>query len=208
MAITQISGVSLPDQHKAYIIDLGDPTINISTFYSLLDTLSTHQELGLDTEWKPVFNGRPIKQALLQLSSNHLTLLIQILSTRRLTQKLCQILENPQIKKYGCGVNDDIRLLNRRFGISIASAVDLDALADITDVPKKVCGTTNSGEIKYGQRGLIHLYNLVFDTNFPKKDKKITMSNWASPSLTQAQIQYAVQDSFMSYQIGHKLSGL
>ena len=205
MTISSITSHHLKRGQQCYLVNLGASHLDLEKFNSLLDQLATESELGMDTEWKPVFRGRP-KQTLLQLSGSKLTLLIQIGRARRLTRKLCQILESADITKYGCGIMEDANLLSRRFKINIGGLVDLEPLADTHNVPRKLCGHTKQGEPRYGLRGLVTLYNHVMKTDLPKKERSITMSDWSQIKLTDEQIQYAIFDAVMSYEIGHKLS--
>jgi len=226
MNIRRIYGDYLKKDHELYILSLSSKQDldavsydksgkEIPSFNELMDRLLLEPELGMDTEWKPVYGKGHIRQSLLQLSGSSLTVLIQIGNARRLTQKLCQILESPDIWKYGCGIGEDAYLLGKRFKVRIAGLVELEREADIihksgkADLPRKFCGRDRKGNpVMKGPRGLLHLYNQVMNTDLPKKDKKVTMSDWSQEQLTTDQIKYAALDSIMSYEIGVCLSEL
>lgn len=229
MNIQRISGDYLDTNHELYLIYLGaKPSMEamdslsydkegreIPSFNELMDKLSEETELGMDTEWKPVFKGNYIRQSLLQLSGAKLTVLIQIGKARRLTQKLCQILEDPEIAKYGCGIREDATMLGRRYKVRISGLVELEREADKAhkagkaNLPRKSCGNNREGEpILKGLRGLLHLFNQTMGTDLPKKEKSITMSDWSQEILTSDQMKYAALDSIMSYKIGRKLRKL
>ena len=223
MNIQRVSGDYLDEGHELYVVTLGSkPSLRaletvtydksgreIPSFNELIDRLLDAGELGMDTEWKPVYKGQHIRQSLLQLSGRDLTVLIQIGKARRLTKKLCQVLEDRNIRKYGCGIGEDAKILGGRYKIKIAGLVELERAADKAhrvgkaDLPRKSCGYNREGlAIMKGPRGLLHLYNQVMGTDLPKKDKSITMSDWSRECLTEDQIRYAALDSIMGYKIG------
>ena len=76
--------------------------------------LSRHAELGIDTETRPSFRkGQQHKVALLQVATAELCFLFR-LNYMGLPNALAHLLENPEIKKIGLSLKDDVQQLCKR----------------------------------------------------------------------------------------------
>ena len=76
--------------------------------------LSRKTELGIDTETRPSFRkGQQHKVALLQVATADLCFLFR-LNYMGLPNALAHLLENPEIKKIGLSLKDDVQQLSKR----------------------------------------------------------------------------------------------
>ncbi|KAJ8449743.1 hypothetical protein Cgig2_001399 [Carnegiea gigantea] len=148
--------------------------------------------VGLDVEWRPNFrpNSPQNPVSLLQLCVGHMCLVFQLQYASELPQSLADFLGNDDYTFVGVGIAGDAQRLYDDCGLVVSNGVDLCFLA--ADSP----GLRNAG--------LTALAKEVLDVDY-NKPRTITMSNWAKEQLSDAQIQYACIDAFLSFEIGRCL---
>ncbi|KAG8905931.1 hypothetical protein FRB99_007936 [Tulasnella sp. 403] len=156
--------------------------------------------LGFDVEWRPNFQkGVPEHPvALVQICDENTIVLAQISAMeQQLPPSIAAILTNPAVQKVGAGINGDVVKIQRDLGLTVQGAVDLTALAKQADPkgwekspPKELVGLSALVE-KYLRRKLV-------------KRRGIQLSNWSAP-LSKAQVHYAANDCYSSWEIGHVL---
>jgi ribonuclease D len=130
--------------------------------------------LGLDIEWKPMFDKTHHKASLLQLSCRDSVLLVQLFWIT-IPPAMLSLLEDENVRKVGVGICADAEKM----------------LAD-WDIPIK-------GIVELGQKGvsLAKLAKSAIDIKLTK-NKKICMSNWEKRHLTHAQVLYAALDAWVA----------
>lgn len=106
---------------------------------------------------------------------------------------LIDFLKDPNILFPGVGIHGDVKKLQRDWGLECRGAVDLTILAAKT-----------LGRPQLKTSGLKELANVVINYDMAKP-KRVTMSNWAKPTLDQIQVEYACLDAWVSYAIHQKL---
>lgn len=152
--------------------------------------LEKEKVLGFDTETRPTFRtGESYLPSVLQLVGEQAGYVFQ-LQHCRLSPPLLRLLANPEIVKAGVALGRDALELNRLASFTPAGFVDVGELA-------KQAGCTH-----HGLRGLATLL-LGF-----RVSKKCQTSNWARPTLTRAQIEYAATDAWVGRELYHKLQEL
>lgn len=152
-----------------------------------VDELFEGKILGFDTETKPSFSkGSKHTVALLQLGTEDKVFLfrLKMLSTFK---PLNQLLSDKSVIKTGVAIHDDVRSLQRKFMFVPGGFVE------IQDMVKQ------HGIESFGLRGLPPLL-LGF-----RISKNQQLSNWEAPVLTDAQMQYAATDAWVSLLIYKKL---
>ncbi|KAJ7542444.1 hypothetical protein O6H91_10G107000 [Diphasiastrum complanatum] len=149
---------------------------------------------GMDLEWKPNrYTHEDNKVALLQLCSDKECLMLQMLFLDLMPQGLVNFLLDAERKIAGVGIKEDTKKLRRDYGLQSSGVVELTVLA-VQKIGKPKCK-------KMGLKSLLkEVTGLVIE-----KPKRITMSNWAQPSLDRHQIKYACIDAWASYAIYEKL---
>ncbi len=164
------------------ITEVGD------AFYEAISYLRKQRVIGFDTETRPSFAPHAPRHevALLQLSGPRKAFLFRI-NKLGMQQELCDILANPQIKKIGAAVLDDIRGLQRRHEFKAAGFVDLQKIVKdwgINDISVKKMAAIVLGK---------------------KVSKAQQLSNWEAETLTEAQQLYAATDAWVCVQMYNKL---
>lgn len=152
-----------------------------------LPYLHDNMILGFDTETKPTFKrGNYHSVALLQLAAKDKAFLIR-LNKIGLPDEIIEILQNPDIKKVGVAIHDDIKALQRLKRFEAGGFIELQNFVK-----------------KYGIEnfGLRKLTGLILDFKISKRQQ---LSNWENSVLTDAQILYAATDAWVSYEIYRKL---
>ena len=143
--------------------------------------------LGFDTETKPTFRkGVYHPPALLQLATGKTVYLIRLTQIEDLGE-LGLILSNPNCYKVGVAVKDDITGLQKFGKFEPQGFVDIGQLA------------SKLGIQTIGLRSLTAIF-LQF-----RISKKAQVSNWARRELSNAQVQYAATDAWVSRKIFLKL---
>ncbi len=152
-----------------------------------VDELFGAKMLGFDTETKPSFSkGSKHTVSLLQLGTEEKVFLFRLkkLSTFK---PLNQLLSDKSIVKTGVAIHDDVKSLQRKFSFLPGGFVE------IQDIVKQF------GIESFGLRSLPPLL-LGF-----RISKSQQLSNWEAPVLTDAQMQYAATDAWVSLLIYKKL---
>ncbi|MFV0366595.1 MAG: 3'-5' exonuclease [Mangrovibacterium sp.] len=153
-----------------------------------IEYLSNCSVLGFDTETKPSFKkGETNSVALLQLSDGKTVFLFQ-LKKIGLSNELKQILASTKIIKVGVAVSDDIKGLARLNGFKPGGFIELQTYVK-----------------KFGieDMSLLKLSAIVLGFKISKSQR---LSNWESPSLTEAQQRYAATDAWVGYEIYQTLN--
>ncbi|BBM99354.1 hypothetical protein MPTK1_1g20700 [Marchantia polymorpha subsp. ruderalis] len=151
---------------------------------------SSERVFGFDIEWRPNFHkGQDNLAALCQLSTANRCLIVQLLYLDFISDKLKALLLDPSKKLAGVGVKQDIRKLCDDYGLKCRGEVDLCTYA------VKIC---NDPKLKGA--GLAALCGSVLGIAY-KKERKVTMSNWAVQGLSLGQIFYAATDAWIAYSL-------
>jgi ribonuclease D len=147
---------------------------------SAVKTLRKAAVLGFDTETRPSFKkGDNFPAALLQLATETEVFLFQLLKLDNITP-IWKVLNDRSIVKAGVAIADDIKKLQERQDFKPKGFVEIANLA-------QDCGLINTG--------LRSLAGLLL--NF-RISKGAQVSNWAKDQLSEAQIQYAATDAWVS----------
>jgi ribonuclease D len=161
---------------------------NLKTFNRVIPYIRKKKILGFDTETRPSFRkGRKNKVSLIQLSTSNLALLFRI-NKIGIPQELSDILADPEIKKAGVAVHDDIRFLKHVRKFEPDGFVDLQKLV-------KDFGIKSSG--------LKKLAAIVLGFRISKRQQ---VTDWEAPELTEAQQIYAATDAWVCHEIYTKLN--
>lgn len=145
--------------------------------------LRNFKVLGFDTETKPSFKkGKINKVALLQLSTSERAFLFRI-NQFEIPDELIEILTNPNIKKAGVAIHDDIKGLNQLKSFNAEGFVELQQWAK---------------ELGLNVFSLKKLSGLILGYRISKSQQ---LSNWETEILTPAQMAYAATDAWVSYEL-------
>lgn len=157
-------------------------------YQASVDYLSRQNILGFDTETRPAFKkGVVYEVALLQLATKERAFLFR-LNKIGLPNGLKGILENPDIKKIGVAIRDDIKGLQKLNKFTPGGFVELqDRVKD------------------YGIQdfSLKKLSAIVLGYRISKAQR---VTNWEAPELTEAQQIYAATDAWISHRIYESLN--
>lgn len=162
-----------------------------------LKDLKRESILGFDTESRPAFKkGQSYPASLIQLGGEDRIWLFQIQAFSDL-DKLWRLLANKQVIKAGVAIADDIKKLQDLHPFKPGGFVEI---ADLT----QQAGILNTGLRSLA--GLLLGYRI---------SKRAQVSNWAKSSLTEAQIQYAATDAWVSRELylhmrklGHRVAAM
>lgn len=156
--------------------------------------LSQCTVLGFDTESKPTFQVGEQSSGphLVQLASSECGYLFT-LKDELSNQLLVDILSSEQILKVGFGLKSDRGPLQRKLGIE---------LAGLHELSKRVK--------QLGYRDAVGLQGAVaiLLRQYLPKSKRVALSNWSNPSLSDAQLRYAANDAYASLRIYQALAEL
>ena len=156
---------------------------NPEDLHIVADELKDEKVIGFDTETKPAFKkGQRNEVALLQLSTVDKAYLIRLNKTG-LTQEILNIFTNPEIKKVGVGIRDDIKALQRLKAFDHAGFIELQDFA-------KEAGLESFS--------LKKLAALVMNIRVSKRQR---LSNWEADNFTESQANYAATDAWAALQI-------
>lgn len=146
--------------------------------------------LGFDTETRPSFKkGEFHHIALLQLATRHKAYLFR-LNMFKIPKELIEILSNPEIKKVGVAISDDIK------GLQKLSPFKAQNFQEIAELAK------NLSVEHFGLRALVAIFL------GKRLSKKAKVSNWERRELDPAQIQYAACDAVSGLLIYEKMCSL
>ena len=148
-----------------------------------LESLSSVELLGFDTETRPAFHrGISNPVALLQLSGDSDAFLFRLREVG-LPRQLIDLMENPSILKVGVAIHDDIRALqeNRNF--------EPRGFIDLADIARELGIVTT---------GLRNLSGIVLGTRI---SKRFQLSNWERKTLDENQKVYAATDAWVCREI-------
>lgn len=149
--------------------------------------------VGLDTEWMIMRDqNKKMKVAILQLCVEDKCLIFQLFHMDDIPKSLRSFLTHQDFKFVGVGVELDIKMLKRDYGLECNNGIDVSTLAK-TQWPNR-----------FSSFGLKCLAKELVGLNL-KKPKEVCTSDWKSKELTNAQIEYACVDAYASYKIGKKL---
>ncbi|MEY3000493.1 MAG: hypothetical protein RL648_707 [Verrucomicrobiota bacterium] len=136
--------------------------------------------LGFDTESRPAFRkGQSFPVSLIQLAGEKKVWLFQVGKITHLAP-LWDILADPGLLKVGVAIADDIKKLRDLHPFDPAGFIEIGNLSQ------------KAGILNTGLRSLTGLL-----LNF-RISKRAQVSNWARSDLTEAQIQYAATDAWVS----------
>ena len=144
--------------------------------------------LGFDTETKPCFSkGRRNKVALLQLATEERAYLIRCCKIG-LPEVIAQVLSNPEIKKAGVAIRDDVKGLQKWQTFEAEGFVELSSYA---------------GKFGISASGLKKLCGIVLGFRI---SKAMQLSNWEEDTLRKKQEIYAATDAWAGLKIYQELS--
>lgn len=149
--------------------------------------LNQQEFIGFDTETKPSFKkGENNFVSLLQLSTAEVAFLFRL---NKIGLPMCvqDILNNPEIKKIGVAIKDDISALQKH------AIFQADGFVDLQNVVK---------DFGISSKSLKKLAGLILGFNISKRQR---LSNWEKDSLSDAQIKYAATDAWVCHLIYEKL---
>ena len=146
--------------------------------------------LGFDIEWPVAFvTGQPpLPVATVQLATRADVYVFQV-GQPALPPRLRELLEDRSIPKAGVGISNDGLKLRRDFGVRCGGLLDLSQLAARTlpDGARPWC--------------LAELAERVLRRRLLKSSELRTGSNWAAPTLSPEQVEYAALDAWAGRQI-------
>lgn len=153
-------------------------------FEKAIRFLNTLDEVGIDTESRPVFKkGRKSDVALVQISSHDKCFLIRVKCIGGVPHDLIRFFENDKIKKIGLSLIDDIRRLHDMVNFTPAGFIDLQQYV------KGYCIRDNALE---------RIYGILFGKRISKCQR---LSNWENNVLTESQQKYAALDAWACLKI-------
>ena len=152
-----------------------------------LQILRAETVLGFDTESKPTFakNEASTGPHIVQLSTLQRAWIFQLEDTE-CRRAVGELLESPNIVKAGFGLGDDKKRITYKLGVDLQGVLDLNAVFKEQGYRKDI-----------GVRGAVAV---LFNKRFIKS-KKASTSNWANPSLSEAQIIYAANDAYAAMRV-------
>ncbi|MBU0678797.1 MAG: 3'-5' exonuclease domain-containing protein 2 [Verrucomicrobia bacterium] len=154
---------------------------------SAISVLSEEKILGFDTETKPVFKKGVVHMpALIQLATAREVFIFQLRKTG-FPPKLRGVLANADIVKAGVAAGRDVVELQQLEHFEGRGFIDISKLSEAAGIQN------------HGLRGLSAVL-LSF-----RISKRAQLSNWESEELTQAQIDYAATDAWVSRELYMRL---
>lgn len=178
--VNQMPLVNFPG--RIHVIDA------ISQVKSAVAALRTSPVAGFDTETRPSFKrGERHSVALLQLSTESDAFLIRLNKTG-IPAPLKRYLEDPDIIKIGLSTTDDFHQLTRLCAIRPAGFIEIQQLVK---------------QFSISDMSLQKIYAILFEQKISKGQQ---LTNWESPTLTDAQQRYAAIDAWACLRIYQYLS--
>lgn len=155
-----------------------------------INEIKTETVLGFDTESRPAFKkGQSYPVSLVQLAGEHKVWLFQLNKLHK-TKALWDVFTSDKLIKAGVAIADDIKKLQE------LSDFKPTGFVEIANFSHKA-GILNTG--------LRSLAGLLLDFRISKRAQ---VSNWARSELTEAQIQYAATDAWVSRLLYFKMVNL
>ena len=143
--------------------------------------------IGFDTETKPAFKkGQSFNVALIQMAIPGIVFLIR-LNLLGLRDGLVAIFENPDIRKVGISIRDDVIDLQK------INAFQPQNVFEINDA---------AAEIGIVNQGVRNLSAIILESRISKSQQT---SNWENPVLHPKQQVYAATDAWVCLEIYNKL---
>ena len=160
-------------------------------FADACDAIRAAGVVGFDTESKPTFDVGQVSDGphVVQFATLDAAYLFQV-HRPECREPLLDLLASPAVEKVGFGLSSDRKHVRARFGVELASVVDLN------DVFRRA-GYRGS----IGVRGAVAV---VFGARF-LKSKRVTTSNWALPKLDARQMLYAANDAWAALRVHHAI---
>ncbi|MGE0089247.1 MAG: 3'-5' exonuclease [Bacteroidales bacterium] len=144
--------------------------------------------IGIDTETKPSFKkGAKNPVSLLQIATLNQAFLFRI-NLIGLPDSVIPLFENPDIKKIGLALKDDINILKQIKHFNPAGFIDLQHYV-------KAFGIKSTS--------LKKIMAIIFGQRISKSQQ---VTNWDRPELTEAQQVYAATDAWACFQIYKELN--
>ena len=144
--------------------------------------------IGIDTETKPSFKkGAKNPVSLLQIATLNQAFLFRI-NLIGLPDSVILLFENPDIKKIGLALKDDIQILKQIKQYKPAGFIDLQHYV-------KAFGIKSTS--------LKKIMAIIFGQRISKSQQ---VTNWDRPELTEAQQIYAATDAWACFQIYKELN--
>jgi ribonuclease D len=140
--------------------------------------------VGFDTESKPVFvAGAPqTGPEVIQFATATHAFIVQT-ATAGVEAFLQAMIESDEVVKVGFGLASDRPQIHRKLGLRLGKSIDLSHLVRRLGF-KDAVGLKTAVAVVLGQR--------------LAKSRKATTSNWANPTLSPQQLQYAANDAHAS----------
>ncbi|WP_313088235.1 3'-5' exonuclease [Pseudomonas sp.] len=190
MATVQIS---LPEDADALprFAGLGLADIEIpaspEAFARAVEEIGAWREIGFDTESKPTFKVGEASSGphLLQFATPRKAYLFQV-GVEGCLDAARQLLESDRLLKIGFGLGSDRSRLRSKLGIELRDYLDLGAA------------------LRYpGKKGQVGLRGAVAGVLHAaiSKSRRVSTSNWASRTLSEAQQHYAANDAYAALQV-------
>ncbi len=153
--------------------------------------LSSTAVWGFDTESKPTFFKDQLSEGphIVQLSTVDKAWVFQ-LHDPDCRAVVAQLLALPGVTKAGFGLGDDRKRILHKLGVDVAQMLELNTVFRQRGYRKDM-GVKGAVAVLFNQRFI--------------KSKKATTSNWALPSLSQAQLVYAANDAYAAIRVFHAL---
>ena len=149
--------------------------------------LANEDIIGFDTETRPAFRrGEHYFPSLIQFATRSAVYLFQI-NRHWFPMEIIGILESAAITKTGIAINQDVNKLREMMDFSAQGMVDLSVSASQRGL--KTTGLRNLAAIYLGVR----------------VSKRSQVTNWSRSTLTDAQVQYAATDAWISRELYFKL---
>lgn len=155
-----------------------------------MDDIRHETVLGFDTETRPAFHkGESYPPSLVQVATARA---VYLLPLQRVDcgAALAEFLDAPGILKAGVAVTHDLRQLKQMFPLTPVGVMDLGVVAKRHGIQ---------------QTGLRNLAGMLLGFRVPKGSRT---SNWATPRLSAAQIEYAATDAWTSRELCLRMRAL
>ena len=150
--------------------------------------------LGFDTESKPTFRVGELSDGphIVQLATPEQAWVFQLHEPAS-RAPVAELLALHGVTKAGFGLGDDRKRIHSKLGVEVVGMLELNSVFYQRGYRKDM-GVKGAVAVLFKQRFI--------------KSKKATTSNWALPSLSQAQLIYAANDAYAAVRVFHALTAL